>query len=122
MTARQRQGTGSVSAVLSVPTVVETTERAGAFSWEDWFRHASAQQRAEALGLAHQQGLLYPHQLPAISNGVKPTSAVKDADAPPAIVRLLAGKADLLSPITLETTTFLDADLDDLQRQAVVRA
>src|SRR5208282_978439 len=107
-----------------VPTSVETKpERAGAFSWEDWFRHANAQQRAAALGLAHQQGLLYPHQLPAITNGVKPAPAPAPETAVSALLsRLLAGRAEPLSPPLLSPLPFFDAELDDLQQQAVLRA
>ncbi len=124
MTFRERQGTGSVSAVLSVPTVVETkTERAGAFSWEDWFRHANAQQRAAALGLAHQQGLLYPHQLPPVTNGVKPTTApAKETEVSSLLGRLLAAQDEPLAPPVLGPLCFFDTELDDLQKQAVLRA
>jgi AAA domain len=122
MTVRQQQAPGTATAPVA-NGAIPNADRSSHFSWEDWFRHANSQQRADALSLAHQQGLLYPHQLPPITNGVKPTTAAaKDSDAPPAIVRLLAGKTDALPPPVLEAITFLDADLDDLQRQAVVRA
>jgi AAA domain len=123
MTVRQQQA--RVTATSPVANGASpSADRSSHFSWEDWFSHASAQQRAEALGLAQQQGLLYPHQLPPITNGVKPTSsALKDGDVPPSILRLLAGKADTLPPLPLlEAITFIDAELDDLQRHAVVRA
>ena len=111
--------------ILSVPTLVETkTERAGAFSWEEWFRHANAQQRAAALGLAHQQGLLYPHQLPPISNGVKPpstTAPAKETEVSSLLARLLAGKPEPLTPSVLASLSFFDTELDDLQQQAVLR-
>ena len=119
MTVRQQQAPGMATAPVANGS---TSDRSAHFSWEDWFRHASAQQRAEALGLAHQQGVLYPHQLPAVSNGVKPAAASKDIEALPHIVRLLAGKTDTLASLQLETPSFFDNDLDDLQRQAVVRA
>src|SRR5207253_2526586 len=93
------------------------------FSWEEWFRHASAAQRAAALGLAQQQGLLYPHQLPAITNGVKPAAAaVKETETSQGIARLLAGKADGLLPLRIDALSCFDADLDELQREAAARA
>jgi hypothetical protein len=121
MTTRQRQAPGNAIA-RSANGADTGSERLTSFSWEDWFRHASSQQRADALGLAQQQGLLYPHQLPPTSNGVKPTAATKEIEASPVIARLLAGKAELLARLQIEPLTYFDAELDDLQRQAVARA
>jgi hypothetical protein len=118
MTTRQRQAPESATA----PVANAGLEKSAHFSWEDWFRHANSQQRDEALGLAQRQGLLYPHQLPAISNGVKPASAAKDIEPSPVISRLLAGKADALPRLRIDALSFFDAELDDLQRQAVARA
>src|SRR5260370_4169216 len=118
MTTRQRQASGSATAAPANASL----ERSAHFSWEDWFRHANSQQRAEALGLAQKQGLLYPHQLPAISNGVKPVSAAKDIEPSPVISRLLVGKTDALPRLQIDALSYFDADLDDLQRQTVARA
>src|ERR1043165_7591091 len=76
MTARPRQasammGTGAAVSVTKGAENGAGLDRTPHFSWEDWFRHASAHQRAEALGLAKQQGFLYPHQLPHLSNGTQ---------------------------------------------------
>lgn len=118
MTTRQRQAPGSASASVANAGM----ERSAHFSWEDWFRHANSQQRAEALGLAQKQGLLYPHQLPALSNGVKPVSAAKDIEPSPVVSRFLAGKTDALPRLRMDALSYFDAELDDLQRQAVARA
>jgi hypothetical protein len=118
MTTPQRQAPGSATAAPANASL----EWSAHFSWEDWFRHANSQQRAEALGLAQKQGLLYPHQLPAISNGVKPVSAAKDIEPSPVISRLLAGKTDTLARLQIDGIFYFDADLDELQRQAVARA
>lgn len=120
-----RQGQTSGSAVLAKPLLhgnAASKERASAFSWEEWFHHASPQQRASALGLAQQQGLLYPSQLPAISNGVHPAATVAETDLSRRLSSVLSGKADTLPRPNLEALTYFDADLDDLQKQAVVRA
>src|SRR4051794_30371542 len=96
MTARTRQGTGTAPPAVANGSDV-SSERPTQFSWEDWFRHASSPQRADALGLAKQQGLLYSHQLPATTNGVRPLSgAAKEMDSSPLFKSLLAGKTDTL--------------------------
>lgn len=124
MTSRARQATGSASATLTVSNGVEaSSERSLPFSWDEWFRHASPQQRAAALGLAQQQGLLYPHQLPALTNGVKPAAPpAKETAVSTLLSRLLAGKPEILPTLKLEPITFFDADLDALQQQAVLCA
>ncbi len=124
MTSRQRQVTESGSATLTVSKGVEKgPESALPFSWNEWFRHANPQQRAAALGLAQQQGLVYPHQLPAVHNGVHPVVPTsKDTAVSALLGRLISGKADTLLPLSLEASTFHDRDLDGLQQQAVVRA
>jgi hypothetical protein len=119
MTIRQRQAPGGAPVANGVDA---GHDRTAPFSWEDWFRHATAQQRADALGLARQQGLVYPHQLPAISNGVKPAAAGKDTPTSQLVARLLAGKSDGLPHLAMESPSFFDTELDDLQRQAVVAA
>lgn len=124
MTIRQRHAPGFATATLPVSHGLETgSERTAPFSWEDWFRHATPQQRTAALGLAHQQGLLYPHQLPAITNGVRET-ATPPSETPASLLvtRVLAGKCDAFAPLSAEPIQFLDPDLDALQQQAVRRA
>ena len=123
MTARQRQAPGGASAIATWSNGSDAgLERSAAFSWADWFRHASPQQRAAALGLAQQQGLLYPHQLPALTNGVKPASLPKEIEMQSFLSRFLAGKAEALPRFDAETISFVDTHLDDLQQQAVARA
>jgi hypothetical protein len=117
MTSRQRQAPESATAPADA-----SLERSAHFSWEDWFRHANSQQQAEALGLAQKQGILYPHQLPAISNGAKPVSTAEDMEPSPVVSRLLAGNAEALPRLQIEELSFFDPQLDDLQRQAVARA
>src|SRR5947207_2952420 len=107
MTARQRQAPGSASAVATQSNGSDAGgERSAAFCWADWFRHASPQQRAAALGLAQQQGLLYPHQLPALTNGVKPVSPAKEIETSTVLSRLLAGKTEALPRLDPETISF----------------
>lgn len=123
MTARQGLATGSAgAAVLTTNGVDKGTDRSLAFSWEDWFQHASPSQRAEALTLAQQQGLLYPDQLPPTKNGVKPAPSAKETPLSLLITSLLAGKSPLLPDLNHQPITFFDQQLDDTQRQAVLRA
>ena len=104
--ARQQQLSGSYTAVGSAVNGHDAhVERGSAFSWDDWFRHASPQQRAEALGLAQQQGLLYPHQLPISSNGVKPAVTVKDTELSALFAKLLCGKPATLPPLAHQAIT-----------------
>lgn len=88
--------------------------------WDEWFRCASPEQRAEALALARAQGLLYSHQLPA-TNG---THAAPEAAPPAALRALLAGKAESLPPCEADPAAleFADTELDAVQRLAVARA
>jgi hypothetical protein len=123
MTARHGQAPGS--AIFAKPLAngsAASKDRSSPFSWEDWFSHANTQQRASALGLAQQQGLLYPSQLPPISNGVHSAAIIQETDLARLLPGLLSGKADPLARPNFESLTFFDADLDDLQQQAVVRA
>jgi hypothetical protein len=117
-----RQGSATESSSMLASGAPNTRDRALHSSWEEWFLHASPKQRAEALGLAQQQGVLYPHQLPAVSNGVKAAAAVKETAVSAVLGRLLSGKAETLPRLQLDNFTFFDNDLDELQRQAVRRA
>src|SRR5689334_17924039 len=87
-------------------------------TWEDWFQHAAPQQRALALNLVQQQGLIYAHQLPAVTNG-KVAAQSFDSAASRAIAGVLAGKSDSLSAPRCEPIAILDEALDDVQRLAV---
>lgn len=120
MTSWQRQG-DSGTATLAVPPKVGTDkDRTHTFSWERWFRHATSQQRAAALQLASQQGILYPHQLPAVTNGVKPVPAVvKETDASLRLAALLAGAGERLPSFEFEPVSCVDCDLDAFQQLAV---
>ena len=123
MTVRPRQVTGIASLARPGANGSEAgPDRSPSFSWEDWFRHAGPHQRAAALGLAQQQGLLYPHQLPAATNGVKPVAAAKESETSAFVASLLGGKAEAPPRFSLETLSFIDNHLDDLQKQAVLRA
>lgn len=124
MTSWQRQATESARATLTVSDGVEKgPESALPFSWDDWFRHADPQQRATALGLAQQQGIVYPHQLPATRNGVHPVlPATKETPVSALLTRLLAGKTEILPALEAEPIIYHDKELDGLQQQAVVRA
>ncbi|MBI2807449.1 MAG: hypothetical protein HYX68_20900 [Planctomycetes bacterium] len=122
MTVWQKSSPGTNVAPVP-PGVATGLERAASFSWEDWFGHASAPQRADAIGLAHRQGVLYPHQLPPVSNGVKPAQAPPaETAALAAMTRILAEKPGELPTPEGEALPFFDLELDDLQRQAVARA
>lgn len=120
MTARTWQAPG-ITAANGAAGVDVAADRSSTFSWDDWFRHASVAQRADALGLARQQGVIYPHQLPTGANGVKSTSP-KDIETNPIVSRLLAGKGEALPRLYLDSLTYFDGELDELQRQAVARA
>lgn len=124
MTARHRHATGSASATLANSNGIGSShDRLLPFSWQDWFLHASIQQRAAALGLANQQGVLYPHQLPAVTNGIKPiVVSTKETDVAIQLTNLLSGKSDNLPKTTLQPVSFFDTELDPLQQQAVIRA
>src|SRR2546421_97821 len=123
MTTRQRQGTGSASATLPSSNGNGTsTDRLLPFSWDDWFLHASSKQRAAILDLATQQGFVYPHQVPAVANGVKSATEPAPKSTLSALISdLLNGKAEGLTPPELDPVTFEDSELDSLQRQAVIR-
>jgi hypothetical protein len=124
MTFRQRQASGSASAAVSFANGNESgLAPSSPFSWEDWCRRASAHQRDDALGLARQQGLLYPYQLSHLANGAKPAeSAAPDGTLVHTLSRLASGKSETLPNFALQTVTFFDAELDEPQQQAVKRA
>jgi hypothetical protein len=121
MTARQRLAPGSAAGVALAATAngVSNGEAAG-FRWETWFAGATPEQRAEALALAREQGLLYVHQLPAVAPHHRDES--KRASLVPLLSRLIAGKVDGLAAVRGEPVEFSDTQLDPLQREAVRRA
>ncbi len=125
MTLRQSQAPGA--STLTAPTsngIDGGTDRVTSFSWEDWFRHATLQQRAEALGLAKKQGLVYPYQLSALTNGTKSSENGKATESglAPWFSRLFAGKPDLQAIPKRESFQTFDKDLDAVQAEAVARA
>src|SRR6516162_8629527 len=120
MTARQRQAPGSSAA--PIPAEAPEADRGlngehTDFRWEAWFAAASPDQRAEALALARQQGLLYPHQLPKAANAARSESSLI-----PLLGRIFGGKAGDLAPVGDEATPWADAQLDPMQCEAVRRA
>src|SRR5262249_1386327 len=58
--------------------------------WEEIFLGASSNQQSELLDLAHRQGVLYAHQLPAPPNGARIEHGRQ------VLLRLLAGHIDHL--------------------------
>jgi hypothetical protein len=123
MTVRPRQASGpSAGTAVPVANGVGGAERSNHFSWEEWFHHAAAPQRAEALRLAQQQGFLYPHQLAHLTNGNRPTALADDNSIAQTLTRLLAGKVGPLPAFEPQTLSFFDSELDEIQQQAVVRA
>ncbi len=124
MTARHKQA--SECALAGTPLASANGSengagRSGPLAWEDWFRHAGPQQRALALGLARQQGFLYAHQLPAVSNGKTPT-VTAESHASTLLARILHGKVETFPPLADLPLCCLDGELDDVQQQAVLRA
>ncbi len=113
MTARQRPAAGIATTDQAAPAPV--------LHWEDWFQGATSAQRAEALALAQQQGLLYLHQLPAV-NGSRSAPPADDDTAARPLAELLAGRAEPLPAFTPEPLEALDSELDEMQRLAVARA
>jgi hypothetical protein len=120
MTARQRPASGSAALPATVSANGASNGAATAFHWEAWFAGATPDQRAEALALAREQGLLYLHQLPA--NAPQQRGAATAANLVPLLSRLLVGKADGLPALSEEPITWVDPQLDPMQREAVRRA
>jgi hypothetical protein len=124
MKSRDRQPSGAGAQAAASPAREESANGAQAFSggflWEDWYRQASPSQQAELLALAGQQGFLYAQQIPAHSNGEKPT--VEENPGLSILTDLLAGRLQQLSPILANPLEIIDTQLDPLQRQAVARA
>jgi hypothetical protein len=122
MTARQRQASGSAAVAVPVELSVANGSTNGTdapFRWDAWFAAASPAQRAEAIQLAEQQGLLYVQQLPTV--GHRKSAAGGEANVTGVLTRILAGKVDALPPLSDEPVACADAQLDALQREAVRR-
>jgi hypothetical protein len=124
MTARQRQASGSAAVLVPAeersPTNGSAAAPVAAFRWEQWFAAATADQRAEALARAREQGLLYLHQLPPAVG--KPGRTAEQPSAAPLLCGVLAGKVGVLPPPSDEPLEGADPQLDPLQREAVRRA
>jgi len=86
--------------------------------WDELFRTASLEQQQELLALARRQGVLYAQQLPPITNGTHTPSE----SAHQFLSRLLAGHTEGLVPLRVPPAPAGELPLDDLQREAVVRA
>jgi hypothetical protein len=92
-------------------------------SWEELFRATSPSQQAELLALARAQGVLYAHQLPAVTgNGPHPVANAPASAGIQVLSRLLVGKTDGLAPVRSAEIAIADGDLDAAQRDAVARA
>jgi hypothetical protein len=87
--------------------------------WEQWYEQASPAQRQAVLAQAAEQGLLFAQQLPSPEG---PAAASKR----PLLTALLHGPAPELAPLRRSAEQaqheFFDRDLDEVQRQAVLRA
>ncbi len=124
MTLRQRPASGSAPVVAPAEASTQTNGSSNGegvvFRWDAWFASASPDQRAEALRLAEQQGLVYLQQLPVVHARKGGTSSA--APLVPVLNRLLAGKAERLPPLADLPLESCDPQLDALQREAVRRA
>jgi hypothetical protein len=68
------------------------------------------------LALAQRQGVLYAHQLPSSPKGARP-EPVRSA-----LAHILAGEVDQLEPLRPPALVPLDAELDEVQCEAVAKA
>jgi hypothetical protein len=136
MSQRERQASGSVSAVAAAPRApgegagpapvprsgTADDASAHALLWEDFYRSASPAQQLELLSLAYRQGILYAHQLPVNNNGAR----VPAPDAAPGPLHLLpdllAGRTQGLGSAGPAPVVVHDKALDAGQREAVARA
>src|SRR5260370_34354490 len=136
MSQRERQASGSVSALAAAPKA--SGECAGpaplprsgpgadnasarALLWEDFYRSASPAQQVELLSLAGRQGVLYAHQLPAAGNGSRPP--VPDAAPGPLhlLPHLLSGQTPDLGPGRPPSVVGHDTALDAGPQEAAAR-
>jgi hypothetical protein len=74
------------------------------------------------LTLASCQGLLYSYQLPAPTNGTRPTPSPAETAGRQLLNRLLNGPVNDLEPAPVAAVPVVDADLNAGQREAVTRA
>ncbi|MBL8792677.1 MAG: AAA family ATPase, partial [Planctomycetia bacterium] len=124
MSQRERLASGTVSEPAPRPTVGHpaalrpapaSDATASPLPWEDYFRAATPARQKELLALAAAQGVVYAHQLTPHANG--------SADGTRHLLaQVLAGRTDELEPVATETVAWLDAALDEDQREAVARA
>ncbi len=133
MNQRERQAPDGGASTTSCagagrPVVSPPSGPVGASSLlEEWYRHASASERQEVLGLAGLQGVVYAHQLRASGTvgGTAPASVAPLVARGPLLPSLLAGSLKGLEPSPLpsfDATSFADPQLDDAQRLAVLQA
>jgi hypothetical protein len=86
-------------------------------SWDDIFRHATAVQHQEWLGLAASNGILYSHQIANSTNGHS------SASSPPNPHHFLKSMPAGLEPLIIDPDDVRSATLlDESQRQAVALA
>jgi hypothetical protein len=94
--------------------------------WEQVFLTATPERQRELLALARDQGVLYAHQLPTRTHsnghGSNGNGSGNGDHGHTPLGQLLAGHTDHLEPLTPGAVEFIDADLDEAQRDAVARA
>jgi hypothetical protein len=124
MTQRQRQSATAVSETTLRSTCVEpplqraAAQPGGPRSWDELFHSATPAQQAELLTLARRQGIVYASQLPAAAslNG-------SDGDrSRQFLTHLFHGQTADLPPLQRASIDFMDRELDDAQRDAVLKA
>src|SRR5262249_14565509 len=85
-------------------------------AWEELYQAIPSDQQHELFSLAERQGVLYAHQLPAVSNG-------SDNDPNRQLfARLVAGSVTDLRPLSAPPVPVDDTELDAAQREAVSKA
>lgn len=122
MTAKERPSPATLPALPTNGHHADSHPvRAAALAWEDWFRQATAAQQTEALALAHRQGFIAVHQLPAPANGAKPHSQPASQDGLESLRSILAGKIDTLPLAAPPTISGSGPDATQLQQLAARR-
>lgn len=123
MTQRERNSSSAVTEPVVRPASAQPSSlrpapitepaRDATVSWETHFHSISLGQQQELLSLAEQQGVLYAHQLPPVTNGVclDPIRGL--------LPEILAGRLDHLEPIRPSPVMVVDSELDEAQRDAV---
>lgn len=114
-------GTAALPAVAARSRTPETKSNRAA-DWDELFLHASPAQRSEMLALAQKQGLLYAHQIPAITNGKKPAPLQEDQGRLNLLSNLQNHPPESWTSVAPEAIKPFDDALDCWQRHAVARA